>query len=254
MKPKISSSYKQLNPSNELKDFIYSYWESKNLTNKTLKRTVFPDSFFKIYLELKDDKVSTLLLIGLFTKENEIEIPANTTVYGIKFKILAPEYIFQKEIASLLNSQEVLDPSFWGIKDMNLVSLQNFVSLIEPVILKKINQNKEPQKKKLNLSKLLYNSNGNILVKDISKQVNWNSRSINRYFTKYIGIPLKTYLNIQKVYAAYIPIINKKFFPEKGFHDQSHFIKEVKKHTNNTPSELEDQKNDRFIQLKNIKK
>lgn len=203
---------------------------------------------------LINNRISTVFLTGLWTKENKIVIPENATIYGIKFKILAPEYVLQKEIASLLDSQKILDPSFWGINDMNLNSLQKFVNQIEPVILKNIHQNKEPQKKKLELSQLLYSSNGNILVKELTKQVNWNSRSTNRYFTKYLGIPLKTYLNIQKVYAAYIPIINKEFFLEKGFHDQSHFIKEVKKHTNKTPSELEDQKNDRFIQLKNLKK
>lgn len=254
MKQKVNSNYIQLTPKKKLENFIDSYWESKNLTNKPLKRIIFPDGFFKLVVTLIDNRIPMVFITGLWAKENKIIIPANATIYGIKFKILAPEYVFQKGIASLLDSQEILDPSFWGINDMNLISLQNFVNQIEPIILEKIHQNKETQKKKLDLSRLLYNSNGNILVKDISKQVNWNSRSINRYFTKYLGIPLKTYLNIQKVYTAYIPIINKKFFPDKGFHDQSHFIKEVKKHTNKTPSELEKEKNDRFIQLKNIKK
>ncbi|MCD6178288.1 MAG: hypothetical protein J7K39_00135 [Bacteroidales bacterium] len=199
---------------------------------------------------LVNNKTSIVFLTGLWTKESEIIIPANATIYGIKFKILASEYIFQREIASLIDSQEILDPSFWGIKDMELDSLQNFVTQIESVVIKRLKQNKEIQSKNLALSQLLYSSKGNILVKEISEKTNWNSRSINRYFTKYFGIPLKSYLNIQKIYKAYVPIINKEFFPEKGFHDQSHFIKEVKKHTNKTPKELEKEKHNRFIQCK----
>lgn len=203
---------------------------------------------------LVNNKISIVFLTGLWTKESKIQIPANATNYGIKFKILATEYIFQREIASLLQSQQILDPSFWKINDMQLGSLESFVKQIETVIIEKLNQNKEVRKKKLNLSQLIYQSNGNILVKDIAKQINWRERQINRYFTKYLSLPLKAYLNIQKMYAAYIPIMMKEFSPTEGFHDQSHFIKEVKKHTNHTPKELEEQKKDRFIQLKNIKK
>ena len=254
MKPKGNSNYQQINPTKALKDFVDSYWISTNLSNKPLKRTIFPDGFFKLVVTLVNDKISIVFLTGLWIKESEIIIPAQATVYGIKFKILAPEYIFQTEIASLIDSQKMLTPSFWGIKDMQIESLKNYVAQIEPVMLKKIDQSKEVQSKKLNLSQLLYSSEGNILVKEISEKTNWNSRSINRYFTKHLGIPLKSYLNIQKIYTAYVPIINKEFFPEKGFHDQSHFIREIKKHTNKTPKELEKKKHDRFIQLKNIQK
>lgn len=254
MSLKEDSKYQQLSPCTPLNDFVDLYWESVNFSSKSLKRTIFPDSFFKLVVTLVNNKISVVFLTGLWTTENEIVIPGNATIYGIKFKIIAPEYVFQKEIASILDSQKILDPSFWGIEDMNLTSLQNFVDQIEPVISKKLNKNKEIQNKKLIFSKLLYSSKGNILVKEISKKVNWSSRSINRYYTKYLGVSLKTYLNIQKIYVAYFPIINKEFFPEKGFYDQSHFIREVKKHTANTPKELESLKENKFIQLKNIEK
>jgi len=254
MKTKSNSSYQQLNPTNTLNDFIDSYFESINTTSKPLKRTIFPDSFFKLIVNVVDNKISNVFLTGLWTKESKVIIPANATVYGVKFKILAPEYIFQREIASLIQSQEILDSSFLGIKDMKIDNLQDYVTQIEPAILKKLDQTKKIQTKKIKLSKLLDQSEGDILVQQIVNQTNWNSRSINRYFNKYLGIPLKVYLNIKKIYSSYIPIINKSFFPEKGFHDQSHFIREIKKHTNKTPKELEKEKDDRFIQLKNIQK
>ena len=75
---------------------------------------------------------------------------------------------------------------------------------------------------------------------------------MGRYLNKYLGVSLKTYLNIQKVYAAYIQIRNGEFFPNDGFYDQAHFIREIKKHTGETPSTLHGNLDDRFIQLKNI--
>ena len=71
-----------------------------------------------------------------------------------------------------------------------------------------------------------------------------------RYLNKHIGISLKKYLNIQKCYRAYLQIREGQFFPEKGFFDQAHFIREVKKHTGHTPTFLHQGINDQFIQLK----
>lgn len=253
MKPKKNSTYNQLKPTKALKGFVDSYFESNNLTSQTLHRTIFPDSFFKLIITLINGEIANIFITGLWTIENKIEIPPNSKTYGIKFKILAPEYVFNREIASLIQSVDFMSSNFWGINKLNLNSLQVFVKQIEPIILKQIANNKI-ESKKIALSQLLYYKNGNILVREISKKTNWSSRSINRYFTKYLGIPLKSYLNIQKIYTAYILIIDKNFFPENGFHDQSHFIREVKKYTNKTPKELEKEKHDRFIQLKNIQK
>jgi AraC-like DNA-binding protein len=95
---------------------------------------------------------------------------------------------------------------------------------------------------------------GDISAEEVSNQIFWSNRQINRYLNKYLGVSLKKYLNIQKCYAAYIQIREGRFFPEKGYYDQAHFIREIKKHTNQTPKELYQEQNDRFIQLKNIDK
>ena len=82
----------------------------------------------------------------------------------------------------------------------------------------------------------------------------WTNRQINRYLNKYLGVSLKKYLNIQKCYESYIQIRQSFFSPEKDYFDQAHFIKEIIKHTGETPTTLYKEQNDRFIQLKNIKR
>ena len=245
--------FSQINPAKGLEELVHSYWAYQNLTNQVKRVTIFPDSFFKIIIEFRGANITSYFLTGLWTKEVEIEIPANTSMYGIKFKILAPEYIFQKEIASLILSHKDLQLNFWNIKDVILGNFQEFVEQIELKLFKNINQ-KKIQPKKLQLSQLLYLMNGYISAEEVSNQINWSNRQINRYLNKYLGVSLKTYLNIQKCYTAYIQIREGRFFPDDGYYDQAHFIREVKKHTGKTPKELYEKQNDRFIQLKLIQK
>ena len=69
-----------------------------------------------------------------------------------------------------------------------------------------------------------------------------------------MGVSLKAYLNIQKCYSSYFHIRDGEFYPTNEYFDQSHFIREIKKHTGKTPKELYKKQNDRFIQLKFIQR
>ncbi len=250
---KVNNNYSQLKPSQQLSDFVDSYWKSENLIDKDLKRIIFPDSFFKVVVIFIGGKIVKYFLTGLWLNEIEIVIPVRASVYGIKFKILASKYILNTEIAPLLNSQKELPRDFWDIGDFQIEGLNSFKKKMELVIIEKL-LHKQVSDKELKLSQLLYPKKGNILVKEVSNQISWSNRQINRYLNKYLGVSLKTYLNIQKVYAAYTSIRDGEFSPAEGYYDQSHYIREIKKHTGKTPTELYDEVNDRFIQLKHIKK
>lgn len=254
MTDKQKHSYKQLQPSAGLSTYIDSYWESVNHTNQPLNRTIFPDSFFKLVVTAIDSKIAVVFLTGLSLKQTDIVIPARATIYGIKFKILAPEYILKREMASLLQSQSMLDSGFWGISDFDMSSLEAYVLQIEKVMSGILTQGGQIKEKKLQLTKLLYKSNGNISAGEVATHTGWSLRQISRYLNKYLGVSLRTYLNIQKVYAAYIPIREGTFSAKEGFYDQSHLIKQIRKHTGHTPTSLYSSQNDRFIQLKNFKK
>jgi AraC-like DNA-binding protein len=240
-------------PCSVLEDFIEIFWEHKNLDSVATTRTIFPDSFLKLIVEVAEGKIIAYFITGIWSKETDITIPAKTTVYGIKFKILAPEYIFQKEFSDTLLSQINLPHDFFNIDKVTFITFESVVSQFEDILIKRLEAaNKHLDPKKLQLSQMLYKMKGQLTVEDISNQLSWENRDINRYFNKYLGVPLKKYLNIQKVYAAYSQIMEGRFFPDDGFYDQPHFIREVKKYTGQTPRELFKDRNDRFIQLKNI--
>jgi AraC-like DNA-binding protein len=66
------------------------------------------------------------------------------------------------------------------------------------------------------------------------------------------GLSLKEYLNIIRSNQTFKDIANKKLAPQNKYFDQSHFIKEIKRYTGVTPTELSRNENDRFLQLLTI--
>ncbi|CAL2104583.1 AraC family transcriptional regulator [Tenacibaculum sp. 190130A14a] len=246
--------YSELYPSKGLEDFISLYFEAKNLSDKPKKVTICPDGYFKLIIQVKENKITSYFLTGIWVKEIEIVIPAKVTTYGVKFKIIASEAILKREIKSILNSVEQLNFSKFDINNLNINSFKSITKQLEDKFYKELNSENEIQGNRLRLSQFLYSNHKDIQANEVANQIYWSHRQINRYLNKYIGVTLKKYLNIQKCYRSYLHIREGDFFPEKGFFDQAHFIREVKKHTGQTPTSLFKDKNDHFIQLKNIDK
>lgn len=248
-------TYQQIKPAAQLADFVDSFFWHENLTESEHTFVICPDSYFKLIIFLVDGKIKMQFLTGLWVKEKEVVLMPKSVTFGIRFKILAPEYIFNKTVASILNNREILEASFWNIDTTQFDSFESVGKIFEAKITESLEQLNIPYKQnKIDLSHLLDRSKGHSTVKSIAAEINWSERQISRYLNKYLGVSLKTYLNIQKVYKAYIQIRNGEFFPEEGFYDQAHFIREIKKHTGETPSFLHGNLDDRFIQLKNIKR
>ena len=107
--------------------------------------------------------------------------------------------------------------------------------------------------RKRKLFELIYASNGEMSVKELSEKVYWSSRQINRYFNQQFGLSLKAYCNILRFRKSLEHIAQGKLFPELNFTDQTHFIKEIKKFSGVVPKELSKNKNDRFVLLSVLK-
>lgn len=249
---KQNSIYQEINPSNDLELFIHSFFNHNNHSDKTEFKTIFPDSYFKIIILIKGGRIVNYFMTGIWSEQKELSTPAHASIFGCRFKILAPEYLLHTEVASIHNTVKQLDLSYLNAKNFDISDFNKTVKQWESELRKKIHP-KEIPGQKIRLSQLLYKLNGNISALELSQQIFWTNRQINRYLNKYLGISLKTYLNIQKCYEAYLQIVGGRFFPEQGYFDQAHFIREIKKHTGETPRSLFKSKNDRFIQLRNIK-
>lgn len=245
--------YQNKVPCTELSELVNSFWVHHNPLNKTQIVTISASSYVKFVFFVKNNQISYYVLTGLWTLPKEIHVPPNTTLYGCRMNILAPEFLLQREVASLCNKMVTLDSSYLNVGNFSLDSFDEVISQWETELLK-IKSIKAIPSHKLNLSKLLYTKNGDISPTEVYEQIFWANRQINRYLNKQIGIPLKKYLNIQKCNDAFTDIVEGNFYPSKNYYDRPHFIREVKKYTGDTPQKIFEQKNDRFIQLKNISK
>lgn len=239
--------YNELEASGFLSHFVKSFWEYQTGPDD-VAYTILPDGCFDLIIELKNGKMEDIFLTGVWIAPVNVTISANVTFLAIRFKLLAAEYIFRKEIKSLLNSTVTLPPDFWDIDQHSFTDLNNFASVFADRLSLSIRHLQKIDSRKLSLFELIY-QDGSLTVSGISEKIHWNSRQINRYFSKQYGFPLKTLLSVIRVHASYKDIAEGRLHPGLNFFDQSHFIKEVRKFTGTSPSGLAANKNDRFLQF-----
>ncbi len=141
-----------------------------------------------------------------------------------------------------------LSSDFWNVNHYQSHAFEDFVAGISNQLTNSIKHLGEIDGRKLKLFELIYlDTPGS--VKELSENVYWSSRQINRYFNQQFGFPLKEFLKIVRCKSSYNDISKGNLFPQKGYFDQAHFIKDVKKYTGTTPRKLYQNKNDRFLQL-----
>ena len=239
--------YREIEPNGFLNNFVKSFWYYET-TDTEIQHTILPDGYFDLIAEFENETLTTVKLTGIWTKPKDIQIPNNTKFFAIRFKLIAIEYIFQKEIKSILDSIVNLPFSFWSIDKYKSNEFEKFVSEITSNLDTSIKHLKQIDSRKLKLFDSVYEQKTKT-VAEISSTVFWSSRQINRYFQTQFGITLKEFLNIVRCNATYEEISNGNLNPNSDYFDQAHFIKEIRKYTGATPKVLNQNKNDRFLQL-----
>ena len=239
--------YREIEPNGFLNNFVKCFWYYET-TDKEIQHTILPDGYFDLIAEFENETLTTVKLTGIWTKPKDIQIPKNTKFFAIRFKLLAIEYIFQKEIKSILDEIVNLPFSFWHIDKYKSVEFEKFATEITSNLDTTIKHLKQIDDRKLKLFDFVYEQKTKT-VAEISSKVFWSSRQINRYFQTQFGITLKEFLKIVRCNATYEEISNGNLNPNFDYFDQAHFIKEIRKYTGATPKVLNQNKNDRFLQL-----
>lgn len=243
--------YKFIEPDRSLADFVESIGMFHNPTDEAKEVVVIPDGRIDLFFTQSITEPFHVLLMGLETEPEQRSVPPQTLTFSISFKPLAVEYILRTPIAGFLNSAKDLPNDFWGFNADDLKDFDAFY--------KKANQRiaaqktRETDKRKRKLFDLIYHSNGEMTIKELSEKVFWSSRQINRYFSQQFGLSLKAFCKILRFRASLEHIAKGKLFPELNFADQNHFIKEIKKFSGVVPKELFKNQNDRFVLLSVLK-
>ncbi len=243
--------YKFILPNNLLADFVENIGMFHNQSDKPKEVILMPDGRVDLFFMQSELTPFQILLIGLETVPEQRIIPPHTLAFKVSFRPLGVEYILKTSIADFLNSGKNLPQDFWNIHADDLKDFDTF----HTKIVLKLNEflSVEIDDRKRKLFELIYASNGQIKVQNLSEEIAWSSREINRYFNKQFGLSLNAFCKILRFKASLEHIAKGKLFPELNFTDQTHFIKEIKKFSGVAPSELLKNKNDRFILLSVLK-
>jgi AraC-like DNA-binding protein len=238
--------YQSQKPDPSLSDYVESFWMLDN-PSENKEVILLPDGRIDLIFSQSAKEPFDVVLLGIGTHPEQTVIPEKTKIFAVSFNLLATEYILHQSVSELLNSAKVLPIDFWNF---NLDDLNDFEKFCEKISLKiKKELTLKIDERKLKLFDLIYSAKGSLTVKELSEKVIWSERQINRYFNQQFGISLKSYCGILRFRASFQHIKEGKLFPEQNFTDQSHFIKEIKKLSGFLPKELNQNKNDRFIQF-----
>ena len=236
-----------LAPNEALSPFIDSFWIIKNDSNVDQELVILPDGCIDLYFFHSDEYPLISSLIGLKTHPRIGLMPACSILFVVRLKLLAAEYLLKDSVAEILDHWVYLENGFANINESDLFCFDTFYKKLNLHFLSHLTTHIDPRKKVM--SERIYEAQGFISVSEISLTSHWNSRQINRYFNKWLGLPMKRYCDVIRFHSSFESLKAGKLFPEEGSYDQSHFIKLIKKYSHLTPKKLAQNKNDRFIQL-----
>lgn len=245
-------NYKYMKPEKALAHFVESFWMLHNQSGNTKEVVVLPDGRIDLFFSQSATEPFHVTLMGLGTQADEASITAKTLTFAISFKALATEYILHSPVSKLVNAAENLPADFWGFSVKDMSDFETFCKKASGKIQSLIP--KEIDSRKQKLFDLIYISNGELSVSELSDKVGWSSRQINRYFSQQYGISLKSYCQVLRFRASFQHIKNGTLSPQLNFVDQSHFIREIKKLSGVLPKDLSRNLNDRFIQFSTLTK
>lgn len=244
-------NYQEIPATGTLSAFVKYFWRYEH-AGEDVEYTILPDACFDMVVDFENKVLQNIYLTGIWTKPVTLTVTKGTTLLAARFKIIASEYLFKREIKSLLNSMTILPKDYWDIHLTESTAFGQFATCLSERMKAIISEQSGMDERKLNLFKLIYSEEIHS-VNELSEKVGWSSRQINRYFSQQYGVSLKMLLNMVRCNASYPHIVDGKLYPVKEYTDQAHYIKEIRKYTASSPGELYKNENDRFLQLSAFK-
>ncbi len=244
-------TYREFEPDLRLKDYIKSYWYFNIRTNSIKPFDILPDGYFDLLVVIKENRIISTQLTGIWSKSISISYSENTDVFGIRFKPLSIGGLFKFNIKESLDaSQNVMLKDFDLNKQILIDCLNGFPEFLVDYLNKQFLQlipNNKTDKRLKKCFDLIDTSIGNITVDEISNTIGLSARQLYRLINNMIGIGIKDYSKIVRFKNSLRDVKNNKsdYF---HYYDQSHYIREIKQFTGMTPEKLDLKNNDRFIQ------
>lgn len=224
-------------------DLVDACWQLTKPGPTPQAFTVLADGCCKLLLRRQPGRAPELILSGIWTRAFDILLPAETTILGIRFKLPAVSFLclgrLPLNVARPLPLTEYLGPALAAAHDLTDLA-RRVGAWAAPLRL-------DPPVRALFAT--LYGSRGTLSVSELAAAAGWSPRTLNRYFQNRFAMSLKTHADILRSYAATQQLRPGDLYASGPYCDQSHGIRDVKKHAGVTPRQLDQHRHDRFIQL-----
>lgn len=244
--------YQEHLPHPLLHDYIKTYWYFKYDDGVGQPFDIMPDGYFDMIISLEDNCIADVTLVGIWNQLVTVQ-RKKWEVIGIRFKPLALSVLLDMSISDLLDDSSSVDLSDWQlnknfIDDAINTSHNSFITYLDNHFLSKLRLNIHKYDKRLAaLFHLVDNSQGTISVQTISDSIGMSTRQMQRRVTDMLGLGTKDYARIVR-FKNNLELIKDDPSNFQGYFDQAHFIKEFKKYTGITPSQVDLNNSVRFLQ------
>ncbi len=221
-----------------LRGIVHSYLQIS--TTKPTPYPVIPDGTQAIYIAPHGSKIG-----GAQSRARDIQILQPGNYFGIRFYPGVLRYFFDInlfEITDQFVDEKFLPCCGFGELHNNIYQYHSFherARVCEQWLLQQYKP--RPATQFDHALSLIYQSFGNIKIAQLATMVGWSSRHLNRLFRLHTGLSTKAFvqtIRIQHVCKQlYMTPENTLHTAlELGFFDQSHLIRDYKKHLLSSPS------------------
>ncbi len=240
-------------PSDILKPFVKSFAIQKMADEYTYK--VLPDTGVVIGFQYKgklsriqdgrESSLSTSGISGLADYSRTFKNSTNIGTVLIFFKETGATQFFRQPLHELFRESVSLD-NFMLRSELLFLEEQlseakadiGRIAAVEQFLLNRMT-NTAPDKLVLAALALIHKSKGNIRIRELTEQLHISQSPLEKRFRQAVGASPKKFASIVRLkyviqqYSSANSLTNLGY--EAGFYDQSHFIKEFKTFTGDTP-------------------
>jgi|GEM_PF-1414952 len=251
-------TYSEYKPAEELSQLIFCYWifeynPKPNESGKAeeLRHNVLPDGCVSLLFQNSKETGSRRFeaaFLGPTTAIYKTVVPAGNITIGIRFYPGVVDCFFDIDCSKLTNT---ITDAIPYLKDFDYNSVLQYLkfglndfSFLDNFFLKMIkNLRLEPDGIVKRAIDLIIDKEGIIRIHELARELLISERQLERKFKRRTGITPKQFARIRRVRTSVINMLqhdkdfNDTVF-DRGYFDQSHFIKDFSLLTGTSPSLL----------------
>ncbi len=247
--------YREVDPCPALSEYIFNYWFFSYTDNpthlqppKTISHIIPPDACTSlVFMKNACLDIERQFITPASAKEMKTSIPASSVFLGIRIMPGAGKAVLGDDLGTLSENSR-----YHWMKQLGLCFVQDNLSIdfnqfnaIDSALKHYVREQSYPvDHSLLKIINRIIALKGQIQVQDLCNEFNIHERKLQRLFSQKVGLTPVEFIRIRKVRAAIIDfVLDSKSYSsiaaDRGFVDQSHLIKELKKITGEKPSTLQ---------------